>query len=174
MTSEAIEMTDPGECNNGFMRPEAMLHIIMVSDEPEQSPMAWNHYVDKVIAKKGSASNVKFSAVAGDYPGGCPTAEAGTGYYDAVNATGGVFLSICSEWATPTNLSMLAAASIQQSAFELSATPHPVSIRVFVNGTERVSGWIYDGPTNTVVFEEAIPAEGDHIRITYGGLTICD
>ena len=33
VTSEAIENTDPGECNHGFMRPDAMLHIIMVSDE---------------------------------------------------------------------------------------------------------------------------------------------
>jgi hypothetical protein len=174
VTSEAIEMTDAGECNHGFMRPEAMLHIIMVSDEPEQSPMPWNHYVDKVIAKKGSPANVKFSAVAGDYPGGCPTAEAGTGYYEAVNTTGGVFLSICSEWATPTNLSMLAAASIQQAAYELSATPDPGSINVFVDGNERLTGWFFDGPTNTVQFEEGIPEEGSHVRITYGGLTICD
>jgi hypothetical protein len=175
VTSEAIQMTDPGECNHGFLRPEAMLHIIMVSDEPEQSPMNWDFYVDKVVAKKGSVANVKFSAVAGDYPSGCATAEAGTGYYEAVTATGGVFLSICSEWATPANLSMLAAASIQQAAYELSATPQPSSIRVFVDGVERTDGsWFYDGPNNTVMFSAGIPNEGAHVRVTYGGLTDCD
>ena len=175
VTSEAIEMTDAGECNYGFMRPDAMLHIIMVSDEPEQSPMAWNHYVDKVVAKKGSAANVKFSAIAGDYPvSSCASAEPGTGYYEAVTATGGIFLSICSDWSDPGTLSMLAAASVQQSAFELSATPVPVSVRVFVNGNERLNGWYFDGPTNTVYFESGIPDEGDLIRITYGGLAVCD
>jgi hypothetical protein len=175
VTSEAIENTDAGECNYGFMRADAMLHIIMVSDEPEQSPMAWSHYVDKVVAKKGSAANVKFSAIAGDYPvSTCSSAEPGTGYYEAVTATGGVFLSICGDWSDPSTLSMLAAASVQQSAFELSATPVVDSVRVFVNGNERLSGWFFDGPTNTVYFESGIPDEGDRIRITYGGLAVCD
>jgi hypothetical protein len=35
VTSEAIDKTDPGECNYGFLRTDAMLHIIMVSDEVE-------------------------------------------------------------------------------------------------------------------------------------------
>jgi hypothetical protein len=175
VTSEAIENTDVGECNYGFMRADAMLHIIMVSDEPEQSPMAWSHYVDKVVAKKGSAANVKFSAIAGDYPvSTCASAEPGTGYYEAVTATSGVFLSICGDWSDPATLSMLAAASVQQSAFELSATPVVDSVRVFVNGSERLSGWYFDGPTNTVYFESGIPDEGDRIRITYGGLAVCD
>jgi hypothetical protein len=175
VTSEAIENTDPGECNHGFLRPSAMLHIIMVSDEPEQSPMNWSHYVDKVVAKKGSVANVKFSAIAGDYPvSTCTSAEPGTGYYEAVTATGGIFSSICGDWSDPATLSMLAAASVQQSAFELSATPVVASVRVFVNGSERLSGWFFDGPTNTVYFEEAIPDEGDRIRIEYGGLAVCD
>ena len=175
VASEAIEMTDAGECNNGFLRPDAMLHIIMVSDEPEQSPLDWSHYVDKVVAKKGSAANVKFSAIAGDYPvSSCASAEPGTGYYEAVTATGGIFLSICGDWSDPSTLSMLAAASVQQSAFELTASPVVDSVRVYVNGNERLSGWYYDGPTNTVFFEEGIPDEGDIIRITYGGLAVCD
>jgi hypothetical protein len=104
----------------------------------------------------------------------CSSAEPGTGYYEAVTATGGVFLSICGNWSDPATLSMLAAASVQQSAFELSATPVVDSVRVFVNGNERLSGWFFDGPTNTVYFESGIPDEGDRIRITYGGLAVCD
>jgi hypothetical protein len=45
---------------------------------------------------------------------------------------------------------------------------------VFVNGNERLNGWYFDGPTNTVYFESGIPDEGDLIRITYGGLAVCD
>ena len=41
IASQAIEMTDSGECNAGFLRPDAMLHIIMVSDESEQSTSSW-------------------------------------------------------------------------------------------------------------------------------------
>jgi len=174
ITSNAVDNTDPGECNYGFLRPDAMLHIIMVSDEVEQSSSSWTWYMDKIVAKKGSSANVKFSAIAGDYPGGCATADAGDGYYQPVMATDGVFLSICSDWATPTNLSMLAAASVQMAAFELDATPAPTTIHVYVNGTERLSGWHYDAGDNTVVFDEGVPEEGDTVRVTYGGLTVCD
>jgi hypothetical protein len=174
LTAEAVDKTDPGECNYGFLRPEAMLHIIMVSDEPEQSSSSWTWYMDKVIAKKGSSANVKFSAIAGDYPGGCATADAGDGYYQPVMATDGVFLSICSDWATPSNLSMLAAASVQVAAFELAATPAPSTIHVYVNGVERLTGWHYDEADNTVFFDEGIPDEGDTVRVTYGGFTVCD
>jgi hypothetical protein len=174
IASEAIDKTDVGECNWGFLRPDAMLHIIMVSDEAEQSSSSWTWYMDKIIAKKGSTANVKFSAIAGDYPGGCATADAGDGYYQAVMATEGVFLSICSDWATPTNLSMLAAASVQMAAFELNATPAQATIRVWVNGTERLDGWRYNEGDNTVVFDEDIPQEEDVVKISYGGLTVCD
>jgi hypothetical protein len=174
ITSEAVEKTDAGECNWGFLRPEAMLHIIMVSDEPEQSSSSWGWYMDKIVAKKGSSANVKFSAIAGDYPGGCATAEAGDGYYQPVMATDGVYLSICSDWATPSNLAQLAAASVQMAAFELSATPAPSTIRVWVNGTERLTGWRFDADDNTVIFDDGIPEDDDVVRVTYGGVTICD
>jgi hypothetical protein len=174
VTSEAIDKTDPGECNYGFMRSGAMLHIIMVSDEVEQSSGAWNWYVDKVIAKKGSAANVKFSAIVGDYPGGCATADPGEGYYQAVTATDGVFLSICSDWATPSNLSMLAAASVQMAAYELAETAVESTIHVYVNGTEHLTGWHFDAADNTVIFDEGVPSEGDLVRVTYGGVTDCD
>jgi Mg-chelatase subunit ChlD len=170
VTSEAIENTDSGECNEGFMRPAAMLHIIMVSDEAEQSPMAWSHYVDQIIAKKGDSSLVKFSAIAGDYPvSACESAEPGTGYYQAVTSTGGVFLSICSDWAEdPSAFASLAEASVGSSrVYPLSFTPIEETIQVFINGTERVSGWSYKSARNTVEFTVGVPEVGDTVRMDY-------
>jgi hypothetical protein len=174
ISSQAIDLTDAGECNAGFMRPGAMLHIIMVSDESEQSTSSWGWYVDKVVAKKGSSTNVKFSAIAGDWPGGCATADPGEGYHQAVSATSGVFLSICSDWAIPTNLSMLAAASVQQAAFELDSPAAESTIKVYLDGDERTSGWHFDEGDNVVIFDTDIPEEGQNIRITYGGIADCE
>ena len=86
-----LRLTDSGECNFGFMRQNAMLHIVMVSDEPEQSPYSWDTYVNQIINKKGNINNVRLSAVAGDYPNGCSTAMAGSGYWESVSMTSGVF-----------------------------------------------------------------------------------
>jgi hypothetical protein len=172
VSSTAVDKTDSGECNQGFMRADALLHIILVSDEPEQSVQSWSYYVAAIQAKKGSVANVKISAIAGDYPGGCGSAAAGIGYYEAVNATGGEFLSICSNWSTM--VETLADASIQLSEYELSHTADPDTITVRVNSSVVSAGWSYDPAMNAVVFTQNIPAEGDTVRITYSAFATCD
>ena len=173
VTKNAVELTDSGECNTGFMREDAMLHIIVVSDEPEQSVSKWSDNVAAIVAKKGSSANVRISAVAAPVPGGCGSNAPGTGYSEAVAATGGVFLSICSDWASPTNLAMLAEASINQDTFELAHTPVESTIEVVVNGAVRTT-WSYDSSINSVIFSEKIPTEGDLVDISYAGNTTCD
>jgi hypothetical protein len=172
VASQAIEKTDGGECNQGFMRTDALLHIILVSDEPEQSSGSWSSYVSQIQAKKGSTANVKISAIAGDYPGGCGSAAAGTGYYEAVQATGGEFLSICSNWASM--VEALADASVQLSEYELSHRPDPDTIVVRVNGTQDTNSWYFEPTANSVIFSTAIPEGGDTVRITYSALANCD
>jgi hypothetical protein len=148
----------------------------MVSDEPEQSWGSWDSYVNQVVAKKGDASKVKFSAIAGDYPSGCTSgsnsAEYGRGYYEAVADTAGLYLSICSTWST--NVSALADASITETTFALTHTPDPSTITVDVNGTPS-SGWTYDSASNSVVFNDSHACEGgDAITVNYSALASCD
>ena len=166
-----------GQCNAGFMRDGALLHIIAVSDEPEQSAYtsgySWSSLVDMMVANKGSASLVKVSAIVGDYPSGCSSADPGTGYYEAANYTGGEFLSICaSSWAG--YMAALAEASISQDTYELKATPVEHTIWVSVNDIERTTGWYYDSTGNSVVFTESIPEGGDTVKVAYAGLANCD
>ena len=176
VTNNAVQNTDGGDCNAGFLRPEAMLHIIMVSDEPEQSSGSWGTYVNQIIAKKGNAANVRMSAIAGPVPGGCGgRADPGTGYSEAVAYTGGVFLSICSDWANSSNLAMLAEASVNQDNFELSHTPVPDSIEVYKNGgIMNSANWAYDTTSNSVTITANVPEEGDAVDVEYAGLASCD
>jgi hypothetical protein len=173
----AVQATDAGECNFGFLRPEAILHVISVSDEPEQSVYEtgrdWADLVAAINAKKGDPSMVKFSAIAGDYPGGCATAAEGDGYWQAVNASGGVFLSICSDWATPANMALLADASVTRDTFQLSGTPVESTIVVEINGS-NVSDWMFDAGRNSVVILSNPPEGGDTVVISYDGTGACD
>ena len=160
-------------CNSGFMRSNAMLHMVMVSDEPEQSGGSWSNYVQEIINLKGSASLVRLSAIAGDYPSGCYSAAYGSGYYEAANYTGGAFLSICaSSWAS--YMSILAATSINQDTFELSAPAAEETIEVFINGNLRTDKWYYDVGLQSVVLEDDIPEGGDRVKIDYAALATCD
>ncbi len=168
-----VENTDSGECNQNFLRPQAMLHIIMVSDEPEQSPQSWDTYVNEIIAKKGNASLVRLSAIAGDYPNGCSSADPGSGYYEAVNYTGGEFLSICStNWTG--YMASLAHASINQDVFILSTAAVESTVRVYRNGIEENGTWHYDASLEAVVFDSNVPEGGDEIDIDYAVLATCD
>ncbi len=160
-------------CNNNFWRKDAMLHFIMVSDEPEQSSNTWDAYVNNIINYKGSASLVRISAIAGDYPNGCGSAMAGMGYYEAVNYTGGEFLSICSTSWTG-YMSKLAQASINQAAYELNATAVESTIVVKVNGSVVMGDWHFDSSLNAVIFDTNVPEGGDTVNVTYAGLANCD
>ena len=167
-----------GACNDGFMREGSILHLILVSDEPEQSPNGWDWYVDRIMTAKGDESKTRISSVAGNMDGTCSAAGAssqpGVGYYEATTATGGVYLDICSEWAT--NMEALALASAQLDTFPLSSDPVLDTLVVTVNGQVVTDGWVYDEESNSVVFTDPklIPGGGDQIDITYGGAAPCD
>lgn len=174
IAERAIQQTDSGECNSGFMRSNAMLHVVVVSDEPEQSYSSWDTLVNQIIAKKGAPEQVKISAIAGDYPYGCSTADAATGYWEAVNYTDGVFLSICSDWSNPSNLELLAEASVISDSYPLDYQAAGTTIEVYVNGQLVTTDWHYDPALNSVVFDANPPAEGDSILIQYGEVANCD
>jgi hypothetical protein len=167
-----------GDCNDGFMRSGSILHIILVSDEPEQSPNGWDWYVDRIITAKGDESKTRISSVAGNMDGTCTEAGAssqpGVGYYEATQATGGVYLDICSDWAT--NMEALALASAQLDTFALSNDPVVNTIVVNVNGQTLTDGWLYDAESNSVVFTDPklVPTSGDFVDIQYGGAAPCD
>ena len=182
----AIEATDNGECNSGFIRPNAMLHIILVSDEPEQSEdmtgETWQMLTDQIIAKRGSAGLVRISSIVGDVPNGCQSgglfgasADPGTGYVDATNYTNGVFLSICDSWSNPANLQLLAETSVLLDAYPLDYGAIEETIEVTVNTFPVDSQyWYYDENTQSVMFSSNAPQEGSSVTITYVPVGLCE
>ncbi len=178
--TNGVENTDSGECNEGFLRDDARLHVIAVSDEPDQSACDifdvdctdsdWENLVDRMIDQKGSPELSRISAVVGDLPDGCTSAsnsaEPGTGYAEAVEATGGELLSLCSSWSD--NVLALADASTSYSdTFALEHTPVEETITVTINDEERDAGWEYDASLNVVIFSAAPPEGGDLLVIRY-------
>jgi len=170
--AQATEQTDPGECNEGFLRADANLSVVFISDEDDNSPgwdggdaYYWRTYVDAMIARRGSADGLVLSAVAGPVPDGCATAEPGNGYAEAVAATGGEFLSICDPWEE--QLDVLVGASVERALFVLSAIPREETLAVAVDGRVRTSGWEYDAMLNAVRFTDDAPRSGEEVVIRY-------
>jgi len=169
VSANAVEQTGSGECNQGFLRSDALLHIILVSDTADQSPDSWSDYLARVVAEKGDQNLVVYSVV-GPEPSGCGPKGTG-GYLNAVLATEGVYLSICSDWAN--DVEELASVSRPQTSFPLSQQPDPDTLSVEVGGELRAWGWSYDAELNQVEFGNDPPQCGDSVRISYSTLGDC-
>jgi hypothetical protein len=98
LAAKALGQTGPGQCNEGFLRPGALLHVIAISDEPEQSSLPWDRWLDLYATYTGDPSRVVVSAVVDQ--SGCGAGA--DGYLQAVGATGGSLLDICGDtWGCP-------------------------------------------------------------------------
>ena len=164
-----------GGCNDGLVRDDATLNLVMVSDEPEQSTNNYSYYVSLFQSLKDNPDDMVIHAIGGDYPGGCGSASAYTGAYEATVATGGLFLSIC---ATDygVQLEELAEGSAQDlTSFELTDWPVEETLVVRIDGVTTTIGWEYNATDNAIDFEEDyIPEGGSVIEAEYALYGDCD
>lgn len=160
--------------NAGFIRDDAKLFVVYVSDEEDSSPGTVASYISGAQAVKGGdASKVFFGAIAGPPPYGCFTfaesADAGTRYKDITSQTTGLFGSICDTDFGTTLQNLAFQVTAVQGTFVLTNAPDVATIKVFVNGVEAPQGhWVYDAGTNSISFVDPwIPAGGVPVTITY-------
>ncbi len=161
-----------GGCNDGFLREDSRLSIVLISDEPDQSPRGSEEWKNELV---GKGHGVRISAVAGDVPGGCPSADEGWGYYEAAIQTNGYFLSICSvDWGR--NLELIAAlAGEPTDTFPLSHSPDTDTLEVRQQDSPPSGawakvdeGWTYDDVQNAIVFDaDHLPPANARIEVEY-------
>ena len=178
--------TDFGGYNDGFLRDEAGLRLIMVSDEQDQSTLLNNGdpaaYVSWFQGLKANPEHAVISDISGGLTGcsgGGGVASSGSDYVQASAMTGGISASICD----PNWVSTLSAlAWLSQSfadTFELSETPvvDTIEVRLSADGVTWVPiyvGWEYDPALNAVVFDlDHVPDNGDSIEVEYAVLGVC-
>ncbi|MBN1334894.1 MAG: choice-of-anchor D domain-containing protein [Deltaproteobacteria bacterium] len=171
-----VNASVPKGCNEGLLRDDATWHLAGLSDQREQSKAPYSEYVAWFQSLRPNPSYVIFDAIGGPSPSGCATAEYYSGMYEAVEATGGTFISICtSDWST--DLESWAAdiaASASGELLRLSSAPVPGTITVAVDGVEQTDGWWWDATMNAVSFDKgAEPATGATVEIAYAQYGDC-
>lgn len=193
IAKHATQPSSISGCNNEFLRENSTVSLVLISDEPDQSPSE-NGYAQIVPEILGQAPSTYISAVAGPLPQGCEdggqSADAGHGYYEATQATGGLFLSICdSDWGT--KLTSIAEAALRVKLADVfyltDDNVEPNTIVVTVDGEVVTEGWtLEDGdPTPDdpnaadtpalIRFDPGnVPGEGAHITIEYSSAVDCD
>jgi hypothetical protein len=154
---------------------DSRLNLITIQNDQEQSGGHWSSWVSDARDYKDNDEDIVFHAMAGPVPSGCSGADPFHTYDQAVTATGGTFLSICSsDW--DSDMAQLATACIDgpQGTYQLEGTPIAYSIEVAVDGVAMTEGWSYNEDINAVVMEEdARPDFGSSVTIYYWGSSEC-
>lgn len=190
-----LALTPPATAghNAGFLRPDALLSVIYVSDEPEYSHLLADvpgrdidFYVDFLRSVKGfrNTNLMSASAIVGDAPDGCEgpggSAVAGPRYAELAYRTGGTVHSICTNDWSGTLQALSRTAFGLRSRFFLSNPPDISTLVVLVDGVQvpatSMSGtvnWSHDPTTNAVEFSAwAVPEPGAQIIVRYTTRTL--
>ncbi len=182
LVGRALLNTGAGGCNAGFLRPGGYLHIILVSDEEEQSTdPPWNDVQATLAAYTsyvgGDPSLLKVSTVANlsQCGSGNPPNFILTGFrYQALAlATGGLVFDICTgDWGT--QMANLGNSTASNRFIALSRFPDPTTITVSIDGNLLpASAWTYDATSNAVTL--VTPASpGSVVNVDYVPLPSCD
>lgn len=166
-----------GGFNRGFLRENAALEVVFVSDEEDYSQSPLDFYVDFLKSIKGFRNEALMHAsaivgsnngVAGECNGPGGAADAGRRYVEVANRTNGQVFSICDGNFGPSLRDLGDQAFGLQRQFFLSRPAVRASIEVQVDGRPVPNGWVYDEESNAVVFDEnATPQPGQTIRVDY-------
>lgn len=155
-----------------WLRPDAALLVVMVSDEEEQSDDHFTNIADfkswYAAQRNGSAflsSIVNVAAVDSVCATTPNSIDIGDRYMEATNYFGGVVVDICAEDWSP-GVTDASAQIEPHESWELTHVPsHVDTIRVFQNGALNWD-WYYEPSDNTVQFT-VIPAGNMLVEIAY-------
>ena len=157
-----------------WMRPDAGLLVVFVSDEQEQSN---DHFISEYdfvswygTQRGGSVfvASIVNHDISESLCDWVNPIDVGTRYMDVTNAFGGNIIDICADdWTAGV---ADAAASVEpHESWTLTHTAIEDSVRVFINGALQEPGmtsWIYSATDNTVYFS-TIPSGGALVEIGY-------
>lgn len=175
---------DTGTCagpNAGFLRPEAQLEVVVLSDEEDQSPSSAVFYVSFLADVKGVANPgmMHFNAIVApeDGCGGSGSGSEGEGkrYAQVVLQTGGYLGSVCDP-DYGALFDQLAQTGLElKTQFFLSRLADPTTLEVQVDGVVCAAGWNYDEASNSIIFDPqgpCTPGPGETTRVNYTELCL--
>lgn len=150
-----------------FLREQAYLILVYVSDEEDQSPHSVSTYLDTYKSYKNNPGLVKAFSIITTELTDKPWETIGHRYIEAANSTGGTHSSIHQDFHN-TLLDMGASILDLLDSFALSGNPIEQSLTVKVNNVPATMGWSYNPASKTLKFETGhIPPEGSSVNIQY-------
>lgn len=166
--------------NAGFLRPDANLAIVAMSDEDDQSIESNAVLRDYFLSvKRYQRDRVTLHAIAGPVTEACETgvrnATPGIRYARMAMDLGGIFFNICKQDWQPLLTQLGLDVFTPLDEWELSQAADPNSLVVLVDGIQvpfdAMNGFTFDPVLNTIKFHgTGVPSPGAQIDASYTGL----
>jgi hypothetical protein len=163
---------EEGGPNEGFLRPDAELAIIVVSDEDDYSaddPAQWVQRFQG-LKKLWSGVGVTVHAVVATSDDCSDLATIGSRYISVTQAFGGQVVNICSpNFAEQFGLQGNLAFSVKDR-FYPTYPPLPASLQVRVGDALCTTGWEWNPTAKAVIFESnaaCFPQLGEKVKLDY-------
>ncbi|MER2560615.1 MAG: choice-of-anchor D domain-containing protein [Myxococcaceae bacterium] len=177
--TRALTSPNIAGANAGFVRPDANLAVVIISDAEDQSNQPPSYYENLLINVKGFSrlSNFSFSTIGpfmASSPSGCIYDGFGsaTRYNSLITRTGGVKEEICNTNWSAALQGLGRTAFGFRTQFFLTNTPDTTSgnaVNVLINGQPAPpSTYMYDAASNSIKFNpNATPQPGQTLTIDY-------
>ena len=172
-------LTEPllSTTNAGFLREEATLSIIVVTDENDSSGISASSFVSWLQGLKAEPDMARFNGffdtLFEDF------FSWGDGYITVVEDTGGFYDSINTSSFDLALQELSFAAAGMTVIFYLTEEPATLSdMTVTVDGVtiaqDSENGWTYDSETNALTFNgDSIPGPGSSVNVSYTTVSEC-
>jgi len=151
-----------------FLREDAYLAIVILSDEEDQSESTLTEYVNHLKSLKRNAGMVKvYSIVTQKILPNQKWESIGKRYNYVAEQTAGIKGDLDSDFhLTLSDMGSTIVQLIEQ--FPLGKKPYKNKIQVYVNGVLKTSGWVYDSDSQSVKFSTGnVPSNGALVEIKY-------
>lgn len=150
-----------------WLRSDAFLVVVVVSDEEDQSSGTVASYIDFLKSTKTNDGLINVNSIVTFEDEAFGDPSRGQRYMDVSNATGGVIANIQNNFYDI--LSNMGGKILDLiSSFPLSGTPANGTLEVYVDGVKETTGWEYDATKNTVKFLQGyVPTENSNVEIRY-------
>lgn len=153
---------------SSFLRPDAYLAVVILSDEEDQSAKSVAYYTDNLKSFKNEAGLVKVYSIVdvNKTNRGSGISTGGDRYIDASVKTAGVVSDIRDDFYQ--SLSAMGDSIINLlDSFALAHDPVPGSLKVYVNG-ELDNNYTFDATSRSIKFDENhLPPVGAEVKVTY-------
>jgi hypothetical protein len=153
---------------SSFLRSDAFLVVVYLSDEEDQSDKKVSEYITKLQALKTNKGMVKAYSIVATKNGSKASWEtAGLRYSEVSAATAGTTSDIKKDFANVL-LDMGGTIVNLMDSFALNESPYKDQVEVLVSGVKVNSGYTFNASTRSIKFDaNALPAEGSKVEVRY-------